>query len=186
MSFNAAIPQSSEDPSVSQGQLLTNFGQLNTIFGNNHITFNAGADNGKHTFCQFPEQGAGPVTAVDEGAVYTKQSAAGSTELYFRRESNGTELPLTGLPVTTVVAGGYTVNAITTPWGITINWGSGALVAGTMAVTWAIAYTNTPAITATKLSVAVNNQTTVSGESNVGATFNGAATDGFSFIAIGV
>ncbi|MFQ5685093.1 MAG: hypothetical protein ACE5GV_00385 [Candidatus Scalindua sp.] len=186
MTFNASVPQSTDDPSVSQGQLLTNFTQLNTIFGNNHITFDAPSDNGKHNFCQFPEQGAAPVTAANEGALYTKQSAASATELFFRRESSGTELPLTGLPVTTVVAGGVTVNGITTPWGLVINWGSGSLSGGTRAITWAVAYAGTPAITCTKLSTAVNNQPTISGESNVGATVNGAATDGFSFIAIGV
>jgi len=99
MSFNANIPLSTDDPSVSQGQILTNFQQLDTIFGNNHITFTAGSNNGKHNFCQFPEQGAAPATAVNENAVYSADTGT-QPDLHYRPENNGTAVRLTGGGIT--------------------------------------------------------------------------------------
>jgi len=80
---------------VSQGQIFTNFTQLNTIFGNNHVEFDAGTDNGKHNFCQFVEQGASPATAVNELAIYTLDTGS-QPDFFFREESSGVESRLTG------------------------------------------------------------------------------------------
>lgn len=124
MSFNASIPQSSDIPAESQAQLLTNFGQLDGIFGNNHVTFTAGTDNGKHNFCQMPEQGAVPATAADEGALFTQVGVAPHptvSELFYRRESNGIEIKMTGFSGTNNAASG----AILLPSGLILKWGNG-------------------------------------------------------------
>jgi len=90
MTFNPAIPQPNDLLSISQGDLLTNFSQTNTIFAVNHYEFNHAtvADRGKHKFCSFPEQAADPSTAANEIALYTKDNG-GATSLYYREESDG-------------------------------------------------------------------------------------------------
>ena len=99
MTYTANTPQSSDDPSVSQGQLLTNFQQLDTVFGNNHVAYSAASDNGKHKFCQFTEQGADPATAANELAIYTKDTGT-RPDLFYRGESSGSVYRMTGGGVT--------------------------------------------------------------------------------------
>lgn len=90
MSFNPNIPQSTDIPSQSQGEILTNFQQLNTVFDIDHVPFNDAtvADRGKHDQSTYIELAVDPTTAVDEVAVYSKDQG-GVAELFYRRESNG-------------------------------------------------------------------------------------------------
>jgi hypothetical protein len=46
MTYNPAIPRSIDNLSVSQGQMLNNFGELNTQFGADHNGFEVGGMNG--------------------------------------------------------------------------------------------------------------------------------------------
>ena len=39
MTYNPNIPQATDRPSVSQGQILTNFLQIEDVFGQNHVEF---------------------------------------------------------------------------------------------------------------------------------------------------
>jgi len=50
-----------------------------------------------------PEQSSAPTTAANQGAVYTKE-AGGQTELFFREESDGTEVQLTNAGLVNSVA----------------------------------------------------------------------------------
>ena len=54
MTYNPAIPAGGDKPSVSQGQMLTNFTQLNTQFGTEHTALNAASNNGKHKYVTLP------------------------------------------------------------------------------------------------------------------------------------
>jgi len=94
MTFNQNIPQPNDDMSDSQGDLLTNFQQLNTQFGVNHVSFDAAADSGKHNFCSFVEQASDPESSADEYLIYSKDDS-GDTELYARPESNGDAYQIT-------------------------------------------------------------------------------------------
>ena len=88
MAYDPDIPSPADLLSVSQGDLLENFSQLNTQFGVNHVEFNdAGANKGKHKFCSFVEQAADPAAQVDEYLLYSKEDVSGDTELYLRPES---------------------------------------------------------------------------------------------------
>jgi len=119
MAYNENIPQGSDNPSTSQGQILANFQEIDTAFNLNHGNFND-ADQGKHLFMQMPEQSSAAATAANEGAIYTQESAlTGVTELVFRRESNGTEIEFTG---STATANGWT----RLPSGILLKWGTGS------------------------------------------------------------
>lgn len=88
MTYNPAIPKPADLMSVSQGDLLENFSQLNTQFGVNHVEFDdAGANKGKHKFCSFVEQAADPAVQSDEYIIYSKEDDSGDTELYARPEA---------------------------------------------------------------------------------------------------
>ena len=87
------MPQSGDVPAQSQAQILANFQQLNTIFANNHIAFNAAINNGKHTTIEMLEQ-ALPASAAGEGVLYAFNSGGTREQLRYRRESNGTVIPI--------------------------------------------------------------------------------------------
>lgn len=119
MVYNASIPNSSDLLSNSQPQLLENFSQLNTIFQENHVAFDdaTAADRGKHTFLSMIDQVAAPTTAINELALYGKATGGIST-LYMRKESNGTEIQMSG-PDPVAAATGTSF----LPGGIIIQWG---------------------------------------------------------------
>ncbi len=117
MAYNENIPQAADNPSQSQAQILDNFLAISGAFNTNHGNFND-PDEGKHIFLQMPEQTSVPTTAADEMALYTKESTLTSTsEMFIRRESNGTEIEFTSsLPA---------INGWTRlPSGILLKWGT--------------------------------------------------------------
>lgn len=63
MTFDPAIPQPTDKPSVSQGQMLINFGRLNTEFAVEHnpLTEPAGVTEGKHKYVTLKQNPAAPV-----------------------------------------------------------------------------------------------------------------------------
>lgn len=69
MSFNPNIPQPSDNLSVSQGNLLTNFSTINTYFGRDHFAFNAGSNNGYHQQVNMPGKSSPPSAAISSGGV---------------------------------------------------------------------------------------------------------------------
>jgi|GEM_PF-2304284 len=106
MTYNPDIPQPNDDMSLSQGDLLTNFTDLNNVYGVNgdHVAFDAAADRGKHNKTTFPSLGAAPVdgsnltpaeeayipnTEENDMALFSLEDN-NETELFYRKESNGT------------------------------------------------------------------------------------------------
>lgn len=132
MTFNPNIPTSSNIPSQSQAQFLTNFGQLNTIFDVDHVTFNDAtvANRGKHTKTTYiewampPEATADPITSSNELALYSKESGSVST-LFLRKESNGTVIQMSGQDPTIATSGSTFL-----PGGIVLKWGQFSTNAG--------------------------------------------------------
>jgi len=119
MAYSESIPQAGHKLSRSQTDLLNNFTALKTAFEINHEDFNA-AGQGKHIHTTYPVQGAAPTTAADEVAVYCKDNAGGDPALYYRPESDGTEIELTAAEK---AATGYTI----WPSGIIMKWGTGTV-----------------------------------------------------------
>ena len=147
------IPLSTDDPSVSQGQFLGNMQAATTVVAVNHVGFNE-SGQGKHTFLQMPEQVSAPTTAANEGGLYTKEGPdSGVTELFFRRESDGAEIQLTGDfdPVTN--------GEIVFPGGLIMKWGTVTGVLNPIAVVY-----TTPFPTAT-----LNVQLTAASSSGLGS-----------------
>lgn len=115
MAYNANIPAANDLLSVSQGQIKDNFTELQTVIQINHVAFGSG-DQGKHKFLQMPEQGSAPTTAANEGGLYCKQGTGSVTQLFFRRESSGSELEMTGA---SLAASGWSY----LPSGLIMQWG---------------------------------------------------------------
>ena len=88
MVYYDAIPQSTDDPSDSQSQLLTNFGTLNTVFANDHVNYTttpAQGLQGQHQFVTFNNVTTNPSLTYPTGRMYTKTFGSGTAypELYF-------------------------------------------------------------------------------------------------------
>jgi len=105
MVYKPAIPQSTDFISQSQKDMIGNFETLSDVWGKpNRENANVGDhvpltdpkedDRGGHKKLTMPEQAAAPTTLVNELGLYTKDTS-GSTEIYYREESNGTERQLT-------------------------------------------------------------------------------------------
>lgn len=105
MTFDPNIPQAPDDMSVSQGQMLDNFTDLNNVYGNNgdHVPFDAATNKGKHNKVTFVTQGAAPVdgnnltpaeelyipnTESNDLAMFALEDGT-DTEIYLRKENNG-------------------------------------------------------------------------------------------------
>lgn len=108
MSYHPNIPQSNDDPSVSQGDLLDNFMKLNADFSVNHIPFTAGGNKGFHTMVQFPTVlNVDPGVIGLESAVFPKLGPD-EPQLFFQNLNNTfqlTDLPIVNGTITNVIPG---------------------------------------------------------------------------------
>ena len=122
MTFNPNLPNAGDDPSVSQGQLLTNFTQLGLIFGSqataDHYALEdaTAALRGLHEHVTFPVVITDPDLVSPAGSVYTK-TVGGLSELYYQNNGAASEKQITG--ATTAAAQGSTVLC----GGIILKWG---------------------------------------------------------------
>ena len=106
MTYNPSIPNPNDLISDSQGQIFTNFGQLNTVFGIDHVTYNPViAASGMHQFVTIRTISADPIApnpkllTFQQSEIYTKSfgtAANRNTELYFAeaRETSPTLINL--------------------------------------------------------------------------------------------
>jgi hypothetical protein len=182
MTFLPNIPQAADDPAVSQGQILTNFQQLETVFDVDHVpyTIGVGAGAGYHDRVVFNSVAAPP--ALGPRSTLHTALIAGFAELFFQN-GNNVDKQLTGLTIVTV----GTNYGVTTPWGLVLNWGvcnaNGVGIVNTFAIPFP---TNCLAVVATGGNAAqptnVIKVTTVLPASFVGRAPSGEA--GF-YIAIG-
>lgn len=114
------IPFSTHNPSTDQPDMLVNTNSIDSIINVDHYSFEQANNDGWHKQSTYVAQSA-PTTASLQGAVYTKDIGAGVTQLFYRRESNGTEIQLTGPGTPTFGAtNGYTFLA----GGLLLQWGS--------------------------------------------------------------
>lgn len=88
MVYNAAIPQSNNNISVSQGNILENFSQLNTIFAKDHYTWddNTAANRGWQKQVTFPSAIAAGAPGAS-GIIHTVLGTA------FSQKFNGIQVP---------------------------------------------------------------------------------------------
>ena len=120
MSYNPNIPNASDFLSQSQQQIKDNFGQLNTVFGIDHVPFDSGSDPGFHNYVHMTDQTNSPAApGLGFGAMYGAQNA-GDTQDNIRPywQFGGSAL---NYPMAPIVA--YASVLVTTP-----GSGSGARV----------------------------------------------------------
>jgi hypothetical protein len=99
MTFNPSIPTAGQLISASQAQIQTNFSQLDTAFAIDHTAFSVSTNQGKHKHSTYVEQPVDATTLVNEMAVYCKDTGT-QPDLFYRPQSNGTAVRLTGGGVT--------------------------------------------------------------------------------------
>lgn len=179
MTYTNNIPQSTDDPTASQPLILANFQAIATVVNKNHVDFND-SDEGKHKFLQMPEQSSAPTTAANEGGLYTKESNS-ITELYFRRESDGTEIQLTdGDPSTG--ASGYTF----LPGGLLLQWGTGSGSTLGTSVSFSTSFSTVYQAVGSVITTTSNQAVSISSVSNSGFTAKTNGNTTISYFAIGL
>ncbi len=111
------VPNANDKLKVSQGQIQTNFTEIQTSFDVNHVDFDA-ANTGMHKFVQFTLQASDPGTGGNILALYSKDGdSTAKSELYLK-QSDGSVNSLTE----------YTTNTETADDGF-FHLGDGSLVA---------------------------------------------------------
>ena len=96
MTYNPAIPQSTDLISQSQGQILTNFSQADTAFGIDHTAFSVVANQGFHKKVTFQAVIPNPNQIGPIASLYTKTGTSKS-ELFYQNDNNaGSVSQITG------------------------------------------------------------------------------------------
>ena len=102
MTYDPGIPNPTDTLSTSQGQIKTNFGQINTVFTKNHFAFDDAivANRGKHNFVTIPVRNADPGgLSASEIALFCENISLGNpateTELVMKR-GGGNRIYLSG------------------------------------------------------------------------------------------
>lgn len=147
MSYFPSIPQASDDPSVSQGEILTNFGTIGTQFAVNHVAFGAISGAGKHKFLEMPNQSVIPAgLSANEGTLYTKavvRSAVTTSEMFYTPDATADEYQLSQIVTANKATFSTNPGWVFLPGGILLQWGTVAgSAANTTAVTFPVAYVN--------------------------------------------
>jgi hypothetical protein len=147
-SYYPTTPQSNEDPRVSQGRFLANFGKLNSDFSQNHQALTVSLNPGFHTKVQFPTGlGADPDLTSPLSSLYPKL-LSGLAELFFQNDIGAANVfQITGNPVSTV----GTNHSILTPWKIRIQMGTTSTLTQTFSTAFDLGF-----ITLTALATAEN------------------------------
>lgn len=127
MTYNPNIPNPTDLLSNSQGQIKTNFQQLDTVFGKNHYEFsNSSGPAGKHKFVEMPITTV-PATLGGEGSLYTKTS--GQSQLYYTSDAGGLEYQMTRAIDANIATFGTATNGWTfLPGGLIMKYGTFLLV----------------------------------------------------------
>jgi hypothetical protein len=124
--YNNLIPQPSDKLSVSQGDLLSNFGTLSNAIDNDHVDIldPTATEQMKHKYIRLKEQTA-PVaaTTADEGGLYVDDS---DHALYFKPHNDGTAEKISsgGSGGGNVLAWGLMTYQGSPNFNYTINYGS--------------------------------------------------------------
>jgi hypothetical protein len=138
--YNANIPQPTDQISQSQDQILQNFQSIQALIDINHVDFASG-DQGKHKWTTMPTQGAIPPAGsgflAGEIGLYNAVNAFNSqNELYVNKTNQATvvQIPATAsiLSVNSAPSSGA-AGWTQLPSGIIMRWGTFTSIAGPVA-----------------------------------------------------
>lgn len=134
------VPNSGQTLAASRPVIFNNFSVISTAFEVDHAAYND-ATQGKHNKVTLPRQGAAPVTAADEVALYSRLSTlSGATELVVRKQSSGAIYEFTSALAANI---GWT----RLPSGILLKWGNSTTPAGGLGTYTFPVAANIPAFT---------------------------------------
>lgn len=132
MSYNANIPQATDIISQSQGQILTNFGQLNTQFSVDHIALTAGSANGQHKQVTLNTYGTTPYTNTGTQSYIYSKGVNNSSSLRSQLEYQASQATANILPATPkamvrfnaagTIQSGYRFNVASVSVGSSVNF----------------------------------------------------------------
>lgn len=126
MTFTPNIPQSGQSLGATRTLVNGNFTNYNNLISQDHFAPNNG-NQGKHKQSTYVEV-SNPTTAANEIAVYAKD-AAGVSQLFMRRESNGTVIQMSvGDPVVGANGSTFLPGGIILKWGEYVSGGDGAAI----------------------------------------------------------
>lgn len=108
--YDPDVPEDFSDTlNISQDDILNNFSKIFTDFALNHVSLDAGATSGNHTYMQLLEQfQSPPQTDVGEISLYSKQvvNSNGDEEqtdqVFIRLQGNGQEIQMTNWQIYTI------------------------------------------------------------------------------------
>jgi hypothetical protein len=138
MTYYPLIPQAGDIPSQSQAQILSNFTEIDTDFGKDHVALTDAtvANRGFHKYSRYQLQATGPATTVNQVALYCKNDGV-APNLYFRRSN----IPAGGAEIV-MTANVTPVNATTgqsfLPGGIIMKWGQFTMVGSPYVYTYPV------------------------------------------------
>lgn len=94
MTYNPNIPQTGTRIDQTYNLITTNFGQLNTIFGNDHFTWNDASvpNRGRHKKCTLVAQSAVPSGLASAGIAFTQINPASNinrVDPYYKYDTSG-------------------------------------------------------------------------------------------------
>lgn len=119
--YNANIPQATDLLSVSQGDILDNFGAIKALIDVNHVDF-AAIGAGKHSFVEMPVQSPVPTTSGGEVGLYCQTSASTTQpEMVFARQA-GSSYPAAIQTVEFTSTNYNTTGWSRIPSGILLKW----------------------------------------------------------------
>jgi hypothetical protein len=184
--YNPNIPQASDNPADSQGEMLVNFGSINNILAVDHFTFGSlSSTDGQHRQVTLPIPLSGdpavpPGTAAE---LYIKSIVSGISQLFFI--NSGGVNQLTGLPLVTTTPGASGFG-LTTPWGIVLNFGRvvGVNSAGVPIIFQVPFPTALATVVATSQNIN-NSVATVSAPTTTGCTLYSSQNNAVFFLSIG-
>lgn len=164
--YNPAIPQAGDLISVSQGEILDNFSQLNLQFGVDHVAFNTGSANGDghHKQVTFDNAPTAPTLTGTMSAIFPKLVGA-AQQLFFANAT--TTYPLTGIAITTTTPLA-TGSGILTPWGVILNWGQISFAGSSQSIKWQVPFTTADINVFVTLNDSSPSAVSVSGSSTTG------------------
>lgn len=116
MTYDTGTPQATDRVSDTQQPILTNFQQLNIVYGTDHYAYDDGSSNARrHRKVTLPSAAGIPSTAASVGAMYAKTTSS-VTWPFWRRDGSGTDFPMMpikamGTVSTTGHSGAQTIDA---------------------------------------------------------------------------
>lgn len=138
--YNSLIPQPTDQPSVSQNQLLLNFGAIKDLIDVDHVDFDA-VGAGFHKRVTFPVQDPEPVFAPGNIGFYSFLSPVTNVnELYFINQEGAQIQASASILSTDVTPANNAAGWTYLPSGILIKWGH-ATITGSVTTNFPVSAT---------------------------------------------